>query len=135
MTTGISGFGHRLSQMIKQAFIFSVIYKGLNMVTKGLGSALMANDEFSSSLNQIKVNLLTAFYPIYTFILPAINSLMRALTVATGQIAHFTASLFGTTYTAAKQGAQGLYQNIQAMNDSGNSADKNREKVKNFNDH
>lgn len=130
MTTGISGFGHRLSQMIKQAFIFSVIYKGLNMVTKGLGSALMANDEFSSSLNQIKVNLLTAFYPIYTFILPAINSLMRALTVATGQIAHFTASLFGTTYTAAKQGAQGLYQNIQAMNDSGNSADKNREKVK-----
>lgn len=130
MTTGISGFGHRLSQMIKQAFIFSVIYKGLNMVTKGLGSALMANDEFSSSLNQIKVNLLTAFYPIYTFILPAINALMRALTVVTGQIAHFTASLFGTTYTAAKQGAQGLYQNIQAMNDSGNSADKNREKVK-----
>lgn len=130
MTTGISRFGHRLSQMIKQAFIFSVIYKGLNMVTKGLGSALMANDEFSSSLNQIKVNLLTAFYPIYTFILPAINALMRALTVVTGQIAHFTASLFGTTYTAAKQGAQGLYQNIQAMNDSGNSADKNREKVK-----
>lgn len=130
MTTGISGFGHRLSQMIKQAFIFSVIYKGLNMVTKGLGSALMANDEFSSSLNQIKVNLLTAFYPIYTFILPAINALMRTLTVVTGQVAHFTASLFGTTYTAAKQGAQGLYQNIQAMNDSGNSADKNREKVK-----
>ncbi|WP_270312626.1 transglycosylase SLT domain-containing protein [Vagococcus fluvialis] len=130
MTTGISGFGHRLSQMIKQAFIFSVIYKGLQLISRGLGAALMSNNEFSNSLNQIKVNLLTAFYPIYTFVLPAINAMMRALASVTGQIAHFTASLFGTTYTAAKQGASGLYQNIQAMNDSGNAADKNREKVK-----
>lgn len=130
MSTGMGGFTHRLGQMVKQAFIFSVIYKGLQLVSRGLGSALMANDEFSNSLNQIKVNMLTAFYPIYTTILPAINALMRALTVVTGQIAHFTASLFGTTYTTAKQGAQGLYQNIQAMNDSGNTADKTREKVK-----
>ncbi|MCM2138898.1 transglycosylase SLT domain-containing protein [Vagococcus fluvialis] len=130
MNTGIAGFNHRLGQMVKQAFVFSVIYKGLQLVSRGLGSALMSNDEFSNSLNQIKVNLLTAFYPIYTFVLPAINALMRALTVVTGQIAHFTASLFGTTYTAAKAGAQGLYQNIQAMNDNGNAADKNREKVK-----
>ncbi|MDT2782896.1 transglycosylase SLT domain-containing protein [Vagococcus fluvialis] len=130
MNTGIAGFNHRLGQMVKQAFVFSVIYKGLQLVSRGLGSALMSNDEFSNSLNQIKVNLLTAFYPIYTFVLPAINAMMRALASVTGQIAHFTASLFGTTYTAAKQGASGLYQNIQAMNDSGNSADKNREKVK-----
>ncbi|MFW7373904.1 transglycosylase SLT domain-containing protein [Vagococcus fluvialis] len=130
MTTGMSGFTHRLSQMVKQAFVFSVIYKGLQLVSRGLGAALMFNDEFSNSLNQIKVNLLTAFYPIYTFVLPAINAMMRALASVTGQIAHFTAGLFGTTYTAAKQGASGLYQNIQAMNDSGNSADKNREKVK-----
>ncbi len=130
MTTGMSGFTHRLSQMVKQAFVFSVIYKGLQLVSRGLGAALMSNDEFSNSLNQIKVNLLTAFYPIYTFVLPAINAMMRALASVTGQIAHFTAGLFGTTYTAAKQGASGLYQNIQAMNDSGNSADKNREKVK-----
>lgn len=130
ISTGMGGFTHRLGQMVKQAFIFSVIYKGLQLVSRGLGAALKSNDEFSNSLNQIKVNLLTAFYPIYTAILPAINALMRTLTVVTGQIAHFTASLFGTTYTAAKQGAQGLYQNIQAMNDSGNSADKNREKVK-----
>ena len=100
------------------------------LVSRGLFSALKTNDEFNNSLNQIKVNLLTAFYPIYTFVLPAINALMRGLAVVTGQIAHFTASLFGTTYTAAKAGAQGLYQNVQAMNDSGNAADKNREKVK-----
>lgn len=130
MNTGIAGFNRRLNQMVKQAFVFSVIYKGLQLISRGLGAALMSNNEFSNSLNQIKVNLLTAFYPIYTFVLPAINAMMRALASVTGQIAHFTASLFGTTYTAAKQGASGLYQNIQAMNDSGNAADKNREKVK-----
>lgn len=130
MSGGIGGFSHRLGEMVKQAFIFSVIYKGLQLVSRGLFDALKTNDEFNSSLNQIKVNLLTAFYPIYTFILPAINALMRGLTVVTGQIAHFTASIFGTSYAAAKQGAQGLYQNVQAMNDTGSSADKNREKVK-----
>ncbi len=130
MTSGIGGFGHRLGQMVKQAFIFSVIYKGLMLVSRGLFSALKTNDEFNNSLNQIKVNLLTAFYPIYTFVLPAINALMRGISAVTGQIAHFTAALFGTSYGAAKQGAQGLYQNVQAMNDTGNSADKNREKVK-----
>lgn len=130
MSSGMSGFGHRMSQMIKQVFVFGMIYKGLMLVNRGLFSALKTNDEFNNSLNQIKVNLLTAFYPIYEFVLPAINAMMRALASVTGQIAHFTASLFGTTYTAAKQGASGLYQNIQAMNDSGNAADKSREKVK-----
>lgn len=130
MSSGMSGFGHRMSQMIKQVFVFGMIYKGLMLVNRGLFSALKTNDEFNNSLNQIKVNLLTAFYPIYEFVLPAINAMMHALANVTGQIAHFTASLFGTTYTAAKQGASGLYQNIQAMNDSGNAADKSREKVK-----
>lgn len=130
MNNGMGGFTQRLNRMIKQAFIFSVIYKGLMLVSRGFFNALKTNEEFSASLNQIKVNLMTAFYPIYTAVLPAINAMMRALAVVTGQIAHFTATLFGTTYTAAKQGASGLYQNVQAMNDSGNAADKNREKVK-----
>ena len=38
--------------------------------------------------------------------------------------------LFGTTYEAAKQGASGLYDNVQAMNETGSSASKANEKVK-----
>ncbi|MGX7413470.1 phage tail protein [Enterococcus caccae] len=130
MTNGLGGFNRRLSSMVKQVFVFGLIYKGLSLVSKGLFSALQTNDQFSASLNQIKVNLLTAFYPIYTAILPAINALMSAIAEVTGYLAQFIAMLFGTTYSAAKQGAQGLQENIEAMNDTGTAADKTREKVK-----
>lgn len=130
MSNGMGGLGKRIGSIAKQVFVFSLIYKGLRLIGQGLTSALKTNDQFSTSLNQIKVNLLTAFYPIYTAILPAINALMSVVAKATGILASFIATLFGTTYSAAKQGAQGLYQNIQAMNDSGNAADKNKEKIK-----
>lgn len=130
MSNGISGFSRRLSQIAKQVLIFALIAKGIRAMSSGLTSALKTNDQFNASVNQIKVNLMTAFYPIYTAILPAINALTSALAKVTGQAAHFIATLFGTNYSAAKQGAQGLYQNINAMNEAGGSADKNREKVK-----
>ncbi|HFE9852475.1 TPA: phage tail protein [Enterococcus faecalis] len=130
MSQGFSHMGRRIGRIVKQVFIFSLIYHGLRMMGRGLMSALQTNEEFSQSLNQIKVNLLTAFYPIYTAILPAINALMSALAKVTGYIASFIATLFGTTYSAAKQGATGLYQNIQAMNETGTAADKNKKKIK-----
>ncbi|MGX7025875.1 phage tail protein [Vagococcus hydrophili] len=130
MSSGMGAFSQSMKYLLPSLIVYQLIGTAIRKMTTGLWSALKTNEEFNSSLNQIKVNMLTAFYPIYTAILPPLNALMRALATVTGQIAHFTASIFGTTYTAAKQGAQGLYQNVQAMNDTGNSADKNREKVK-----
>lgn len=130
MSRGIGGMNRRIGQIAKQVLIYSMIYKGIRLMSQGLMSGLKTNDQFNQSLNQIKVNLLTAFYPIYEYILPAINALMKTLAVATGYLASFIATLFGTTYSAAKQGASGLYSSIQAMNDSGTAADKNKEKIK-----
>lgn len=130
MSSGMGAFGQSMKYLLPSLVVYQLIGTAVRNLATGLWSALKTNDEFNNSLNQIKVNLLTAFYPIYTAILPPLNAMMRALSAVTGQIAHFTASIFGTSYAAAKQGAQGLYQNVQAMNDTGNSADKNREKVK-----
>lgn len=130
VTQGLGGMSRRMGQIAKQVLIYAMIYKGIRLMSQGLTSALKTNDQFNQSLNQIKVNLLTAFYPIYEYILPAINALMSALATATGYLASFIATLFGTTYSAAKQGASGLYQSIQAMNESGTAADKNKEKIK-----
>lgn len=130
MSNGMTKFGNRIGRIAKQVFVFSLVYKGLRKVGQGMFGALQTNDQFSQSLNEIKVNLMTAFYPIYTAVLPAINALMSAISTATAYLAQFIAVLFGTTYSAAQQGAQGLYQNIQAMNDTGSQADKTKEKVK-----
>lgn len=54
---------------------------------------------------------------------------MSALATLTGQLAAFISELFGTTYQASKKGAEGLYNNVQAMNDTGSSASKAKDKV------
>ncbi|MCP9358504.1 hypothetical protein KBX49_11100 [Liquorilactobacillus satsumensis] len=123
-----------ISQQLKflpaQLIVFGLMYQGIMSLASGLGSALKANTQFSNSLNQIKVNLLTAFYPIYNYILPAINALMSALAKATSWIAQFSSALFGMNYSTARSGASGLYDQVKAMNDTSSASKKASESVK-----
>lgn len=130
MTGSTNAFGQSLKYLLPSLVVYQLLGGAITKLASGMMSALKTNDQFSASLNQIKVNLMTAFYPIYTAILPALNALMSTVAQLTGQLASFIAMLFGTTYDAAKQGASGLYDNIQALNDTGSSANKANEKVK-----
>ncbi|MGF2111612.1 phage tail protein [Enterococcus casseliflavus] len=130
MTGSTNAFGQSMKYLLPSLVVYQLLGGAITKMASGMMSALKTNDQFSSSLNQIKVNLLTAFYPIYTALLPALNALMSTVAQLTGQLASFIAMLFGTTYDAAKQGASGLYDNIQALNDTGSSANKANEKVK-----
>ncbi|MBU5243710.1 phage tail protein [Lactococcus lactis] len=122
MSMGNNAFLQSMKYLLPSLIVYQLIGGAISKLAGGMMSALKTNDQFSNSLNQIKVNLMTAFYPIYTAILPAINAMMSAIAMLTGQLASFIAGLFGTTYQAAKQGASGLYQNVQAMDDTGKSA-------------
>lgn len=119
-----------MRQLLPSLIVYQLLGGAIRALAGGLFSAMKTNNQFAASLNQIKVNLLTAFYPIYTAIMPAINALMAGLAQLTGQFASFIAGIFGTNYEAAKAGASGLYDNVQAMNETGSSADKAKEKVK-----
>lgn len=130
MTGSTNAFGQSMKYLLPSLVVYQLLGGVITKLASGMMSALKTNDQFSASLNQIKVNLMTAFYPIYTAILPALNALMSTVAQLTGQLASFIAMLFGTTYDAAKQGASGLYDNIQALNDTGSSANKANEKVK-----
>lgn len=130
MTGSTNAFGQSMKYLLPSLVVYQLLGGAITKMASGMMSALKTNDQFSSSLNQIKVNLLTAFYPIYTAILPALNALMSTVAQLTGQLASFIAMLFGTTYEAAKQGASGLYDNVQAMEETGSSASKANEKVK-----
>nr|DAH64229.1 MAG TPA: Minor tail protein [Caudoviricetes sp.] len=130
MTGSTNAFGQSMKYLLPSLVVYQLLGGAITKLASGMMSALKTNEQFSASLNQIKVNLMTAFYPIYTAILPALNALMSTVAQLTGQLASFIAMLFGTTYDAAKQGASGLYDNIQALNDTGSSANKANEKVK-----
>lgn len=129
MSMGNNAFLQSMKYLLPSLIVYQLIGGAISKLASGMMSALKTNDQFSNSLNQIKVNLMTAFYPIYNAILPAINAMMSAIATLTGQLASFIAGLFGTTYQAAKQGASGLYDNVQAMNDTGSSATKAKDKV------
>ena len=129
MSMGNNAFLQSMKYLLPSLIVYQLIGGSISKLAGGMMNALKTNDQFSNSLNQIKVNLLTAFYPIYTAILPAINAFMSALASITGQIAAFIASIFGTTYQAAKQGASGLYDNVQALQDTGSAASQAKEKV------
>lgn len=129
MSMGNNAFLQSMKYLLPSLIVYQLIGGAISKLAGGMMSALKTNDQFSNSLNQIKVNLMTAFYPIYNAILPAINAMMSAIATLTGQLAAFISQLFGTTYQASKKGAEGLYNNVQAMNDTGSSATKAQKKV------
>lgn len=135
--TGASMLSERLKgvrmavrMLASQLIVFTLLYQAIMMLAQGMGAALMTNRQFASSFNAIKVNLLTAFYPIYSYVLPAINALMNSLQKATAWIAQFTSALTGMSLSSARSGAHGLYDQVQAMNDTSKAASKANEAVK-----
>lgn len=117
-SSGASGLSRTIRMLASQIIVFQLLSQAIMNMAGAFVSALKTNSQFASSLNQIKVNLLTAFYPIYQTALPAINALMGALAKATGYIASFVSALTGTKLSANRAGAKGLYEQVQALNDT-----------------
>lgn len=130
----LGGIAQQLKYLPSQLIVFGLLYQGLTQLATGMMTAFKTNAQFASSLNQIKVNLLTAFYPIYNFVLPAVNALMSSLSKATSWLAQFTSALTGMSYSKARQGAQGLYEQSKALNDTASASSKASASVKKANE-
>lgn len=118
----INKVGTKIARLIISVAVFDIIRKGLSALKDSFFSLLKTNSNFSSSLNQIKANLMTAFAPIYNAILPAINTLMNALTQVTGTIATFVSSLFGISLSNATKQAKDLSNALQKTSKSSEEA-------------
>lgn len=127
-------YGSSVGSMIKSFTIFSLIFplvsRGIMALMTSLGQSLMTNQQFASSLTQIKSNLMAAFMPIYNAILPALNALMSALATVTAYIASFVSSLFGTTYDSSIKAASGLVAAKDAMGAYGSAVQDAAKKAK-----
>lgn len=122
----VNSYNHGIRASIGQMFKWMIILPGivrmLGAMATGLLNNLKTNEQFSNSLAQIKSNLMIAFTPIYQAILPAINALMNALSIATQYIASFISAIFGKTFEQSKQATQGLIDAKNAMGVYGDSA-------------
>ncbi len=122
VNSNIEKFGKRLTSLVSTVAIFNLLRNSLTSLRNKFMTLLGTNDTFNSSLNQIKANLMTAFAPIYNACLPAINSLMNALSKVTGTIAVFVSGLFGKSLSDAKNQAKGLSKALDKTSKSGEKA-------------
>lgn len=111
-----------LGSTIKNALVFSVVFQGLSMVRQQLSSYIMANAQFTAALGQLKGVLLTAFQPIYDYIIPALVSLMNVLSSVIAVIGKFISVLFGKTAKQSQANAKALYGQAAATEAAGSAA-------------
>ncbi|NLZ45192.1 MAG: apolipoprotein A1/A4/E family protein, partial [Clostridiales bacterium] len=109
LASGITGIFSKVGDVVKSAVI----------------GACNSNDEFASSLNQIKANLQIAFVPIMQSIMPAINTLMAGVSQVTRVLATFTNQLFGSTYKKS-------LDTVKQIKDVGKEAKKNSTYLSSF---
>ena len=117
-------------KVFKRLFIIGVISKMLRGLTGYIGDALMANEQYRASLDTVKLNLAAAFQPIMDVIIPALTKLMAWLAKATGYMAAFIATMFGTTYKASVEGARQLNVQTTAYKEMSKQSQKTASKVK-----
>jgi|GEM_PF-4189828 len=116
----------------KSTVVFKAMQGAINDVTSLITQWITINKDFTDSLNAIRVNLLTAFMPIVQTITPIILTFMQLLAQFSAVLAQFMATVFGSTYTKARDAAKGLYDQAKAINAVGAAAKKNEPFVASF---
>lgn len=122
-------FTKRIAGLAKRVFIFTMITKALRTMRKMLLSTIGADKQMSTSLAQIRGNLISAFAPIYNYILPAIRTLLEWLAKLTAVVSVFINSLFGKTASQADASAKALYNQASATEAAGDAAEKAKKQL------
>lgn len=128
--SGISTLGKRILRLGSYVLIFNVIRSGFRKFRDYITAALSTNSVFMNSLNKLKSNLMVAFYPIYQYILPALNTLMSVLIKASSYLANFFSMITGTTIKQSVSGAKAIYDSQQAMKSTGAATDSATKSIK-----
>lgn len=122
-------FTTRIAGLAKRVFIFTMITKALRTMRKMLLSTIGADKQMSTSLAQIRGNLISAFAPIYNYILPAVRTLLAWLAKLTAVVSVFINSLFGKTASQADASAKALYNQASATEAAGDAAEKAKKQL------
>lgn len=125
-------FKKRLASIVSQVFVFTLVSKALQGITKYMGKALKSNKEFTSELAKLKGALLTAFQPIYELLVPALMALMRIATSVVTAVARVAALLGGKSMSQYSKNAKALYEEANAIEKTGDAAKKAQRSLAGF---
>lgn len=125
-------FGKRMLEIAKSALVFNVVSSALRGVVNYMGKVLKSNSEYTAQLAKLKGALLTAFQPIYEFVLPGVLAVMRVLTAIAQVVANVLSFLFGKTAKESAKNAEALYKEAGAIDAVGSAAKKAQKSLAGF---
>ena len=97
-TKGFRTLGRNILRSFKSVFMMTAVYAAFKTLRSLLSSATADSKKFTDSLNIVKANLLGAFTPIVSAVMPMLERLMSGLASVTTRITSFIAGIFGKTY-------------------------------------
>lgn len=109
--------------------VFSAILQGIGTY---MGKALKTNEEYTAQLARLKGALLTAFQPIYEFILPGLLVVLRILTAIMQVVANVVSFLSGKTAAQSAKNAKALNDEADAIGGVGSAAKKAEKSLASF---
>ncbi len=124
VSTSLKRFGKRIKELVKSALLFSVLTRALTVLRQGFAAVVKSDSQMSSSLANIKGNLLTAFAPIYSYILPGLRSILDIIEAATAKLAYFTNAVFGKSISQSQDLAKSLYSSAKGADATAKAAEK-----------
>lgn len=107
--------GKRLWRLAKGALIFSTITKAFTILRENIGAALLSNESFRRSVQQLQAAMWTVSEPLYQAVLPALQMLVKWLTIGLLYISTFFAALSGKTIQQTLENAKALNKEADAM--------------------
>lgn len=125
-------FGRRLLEIGKSALIFNLVSTGLRGIVSYMGTALKTNSEYTAQLAQLKGAWLTAFQPIYEFVLPGLLAIMRVLTAIGNALANVMSFFSGKTATQSAKNAKAMNQQAAAIGGVGDAAEEAKKQLMGF---
>lgn len=120
----ISKFTHRVAQLAKRVFVFTLITQALRAIREHIGRYVMANSEATQAIGKLKGALLTLAQPLLSVIIPAFTAFINILTRVVSAVAGFVSLLFGKNIKQTKKAAEGMYNEAEAIEAAGAAADK-----------
>lgn len=128
----VQHFGKRLMGIASSALVFSLIYRGLHQVVQYMGKVLNTNEQYRAQMAQLKGALLTAFQPIYEFVLPGVLAVLKVLTAIVSVIANVFSALSGKTIKQSADSAKAINKETKAVNELGSAAKKASREIAGF---
>lgn len=125
-------FTRRVKALARRVFVFTIITGALRSLRDWLGRVVRTNSEASRSVAKLKGALLTLAQPLVSVVIPAFTLLVKLLTRLVSVAAQVFGRLFGWKIADAKRAAAGLYQETEALDALGGSAEEARRSLAGF---